>query len=196
MTESPTLGAASLIGYRDYLVILARGQMDPRLRAKLDASDIVQETLLKAHRAFGQFRGQTEQQLAAWLRAILSNTLANAIRSFWRHEGKAEFFSLDGALEQSSARLEAWLADGQLLPEEVASRNEQMLMLAGALAQLPDDQRCVLEAKHLHGLTVAEICEQTGRTKPAVVGLLYRAMKTLRALLDGRDCPADEGLVS
>jgi RNA polymerase sigma-70 factor (ECF subfamily) len=190
MMDSPSPGLVPLINYRDYLLTLARGQIGPRLRAKLDASDIVQETLLKAHRAIGQFRGRTEQQLAAWLKSILAHTLANAVRSLWRHEGPVAF-SLDQALEHSSAQPGAGLADGQL-PDDVASRNEQMLLLAEALSRLPDEQRGVLEAKHLLGLTVAEISQRTGRSKASVVGLLYRGMKSLRDLVEESGRPPED----
>jgi RNA polymerase sigma-70 factor (ECF subfamily) len=182
MPEFTPNGGAPLSRYRDYLLALARARVDARMWAKLDPSDIVQETLLKAHRAMDQFRGHTEAQLAAWLQTILANTLANALRTLGRHKGDAGI-SLDAALEESSVRLAAWLADDRLPPDQVAARNEQLLRLAGALAQLPEDQRVVLEMKHLQGFSVAEICERTGRTKASVVGLLFRGVKALRVLL-------------
>jgi RNA polymerase sigma-70 factor (ECF subfamily) len=183
MTESGPLSGTSLIRYREYLLLLARIHIEPRMRSKLDPSDVVQETLLKAYGAFAQFRGETEQQLAAWLRAILANTLANAVRAFGRRKGDAER-SLEATLEESSVRLAKWLADGELSPQQLAAQNEQLLRLARALALLPDDQRTVLELKHLRGCSVAEICEETRRSKASVVGLLFRGMRKLRALLD------------
>ena len=75
-------GQPSLERYRAYLHLLARLQLDPRLQSKLDASDVVQQTLVKAHNGRGQFRGQTDAELAGWLRRILANTLTDAAIPF------------------------------------------------------------------------------------------------------------------
>src|SRR3954470_22167833 len=68
--------------FRDYLRLLARLELDRRLRGKADPSDLVQETFLEAHRDFPQFRGGTEPELAAWLRQILARNLANLVRRY------------------------------------------------------------------------------------------------------------------
>jgi RNA polymerase sigma-70 factor (ECF subfamily) len=182
MADPATVGEISLTHYREYLLLLARLHFDPRLRGHLDPSDIVQDAMVKAYAALGQFRGQTEQELAGWLRTILTNTLANAVRTHGRRGGGLNL-SLDRAIDESSSRLQTAYATGELSPQQVASRNEDLLRLARALEQLPEDQRKVLEMKHLQGLKVAEICEAVGRSKPAVVGLLHRGLKALRVLL-------------
>jgi RNA polymerase sigma-70 factor (ECF subfamily) len=173
-----------LEGYRDYLRLLARTQLGPRLQAKLDASDVAQQAILQAHQARGQFRGTTEAEKLAWLRAILANVLAAASRRF---EAQARDVgrecSLEHDLEQSSSRLECLLASDQTSPSQRAVRCEELLRLAAALARLPDDQRQVVELHHLKGLPVAEVAEQMGRTRAAVVGLLFRGLKKLRRLL-------------
>src|SRR5262245_28933791 len=71
-----------LEGYRDYLRLLARLQLGPRLQSKFDASDIVQQALLQAHECRAQFRGATESEWLAWLRTILANALAATARRF------------------------------------------------------------------------------------------------------------------
>jgi RNA polymerase sigma-70 factor (ECF subfamily) len=178
---TPTGESFSPGSYRAYLRSLALARLDPRLRGEVDPSDVVQEALLKAIRDRAQFRGQTEQELVAWLRTILHNTLSNALRSRSRRKTDSSF-SFDESLAALSAQPVGQSGDRRLSPEDIAAHNEQLLALAAALAGLPDDQRAVVEMKHLFGLSVAEICEQTGRTKPAVVGLLYRGMKALRGL--------------
>src|SRR5206468_3622402 len=94
--------------YRDYLHLLARLQLDPRLHGKVDPSDVVQQTLIKAHQHREQFRGSTPAEQAGWLRRILANTLVDAARKFGRELDLQH--SLEQAVQNSSARLEAWLA--------------------------------------------------------------------------------------
>lgn len=174
----------SIEEYRAYLLLLARLQMGTRLRAKVDASDIVQQAILHAHESRARFRGETEGEWLAWLRAILANALAAALRRFdtqARDPGRER--SLEGELERSSSRLESLLVADQTSPSERAVRGEELLRLAHALARLPEDQRRVVELHYLRGLAVADVAEEIGRTRPAAVGLLFRGLKRLRELL-------------
>ncbi len=170
--------------YRNVLHLLARLQIDPRLRPKLDASDVVQQTLLRAHEKLNQFRGQSDAELGAWLREILANNLAMAARSY-RAERRdvARERSLDAGREGSGLLPGAWLAADQSSPSQHVMREEQLLHLADALECLPEEQRRAVELHHLKGLTVAEVARAMGRSKPAVVGLLFRGLKRLRVRL-------------
>jgi RNA polymerase sigma-70 factor (ECF subfamily) len=192
MKGTTDTGERPLGKYRDYLRVLARLQLEARLRGKLDASDLVQQTLLQAHAHRTQFRGATEAEWLGWLRAILANALAAAAREFeTAARDLSREQSLEAELERSSARLEHLLAADQSSPSEGAARTEELLRLARALVQLPDDQRRVVELHHLKGLRVAEVAAEVGRTRPAVVGLLFRGLKRLRELL-GRERGAQE----
>ncbi len=184
MSQTTPASQWELERYRNYLRLLARLQLDPRLRGKLDPSDLVQQTLLQAHQMQGQFRGATEAEQAAWLRQILVRTMANAARDLGRLKrdvGRER--SLEAAIEESSLRLEAWLASEQTSPSVRAEKNEQLLRLAEALEQLPDAQREAVELHHLRGLSLAELAGQLGRSEGAVAGLLHRGIKRLRKLL-------------
>jgi RNA polymerase sigma-70 factor (ECF subfamily) len=163
---------------------LARLQLDPRWQAKLDPSDIVQQTLLQAHQARHTFRGQSAAERAAWLRQILARVLANAVRDLGRAKrdvGRER--SLEVALEESNARLEGWLAAEQSSPSESVERNERLLQLAAALAQLPEDQREAVTLHHLQGWSLGELAKHLDRSEAAVAGLLHRGFKHPRELL-------------
>jgi RNA polymerase sigma-70 factor (ECF subfamily) len=184
MPENVAARGPDLERFRNYLRLLAHQQLDARLRSKLDSSDLVQQTLLAAHRARDQFRGTTDAELAAWLRRILANSLAQALRQFGGAQRNVALErSLEASLDESSARLERWLAREQLSPGEAAARQEQLLRLAEALDLLPEDQRTALDLKHLQGLPVEDIARQMARTGAAVAGLLRRGLKQLRELL-------------
>jgi RNA polymerase sigma-70 factor, ECF subfamily len=90
MPSAPESSNRSLESYREYLRLLARMNMDPRLQARIDRSDIVQQTLLKAHEKQDQFRGKTDAERAAWLRTILANQMGDVLRKFGRQQGARE----------------------------------------------------------------------------------------------------------
>jgi RNA polymerase sigma-70 factor (ECF subfamily) len=181
-------GSLTLERFRRYLEVLAEVQIDPRLRGKIDASGVVQQTLLEAHRALAQTEGWGEEQRLAWLRRILGNNLTDEIRKLTTQARDAHReCSLDAALEQSSARLEAWLIADQSSPSLHAQRHEQALRVADALSQLPDAQREALILQHWHGWPLADIGRHLGRSPAAVAGLLHRGLERLRAILQEKD---------
>lgn len=169
--------------YRDYLRLLARLHLDPRLKGQVDPSDVVQQTLLTAFAKLDQFRGTTDAERAGWLRAILANHMLYAARRFGR-QGGDRVRSIEAALDQSSARLGSILASDETSPSEGAIRAEEALRLASSLSRLPDDQREALELRHLQGLSVSEVGRIMGRTVPAVAGLLHRGSRALRAMME------------
>jgi RNA polymerase sigma-70 factor (ECF subfamily) len=173
--------APGLEPYREYLSLLARLQMGPRIQSLLDPSDVVQQTLLEAHQALPRFQGDSEAEMAGFLRRILSNNVADAFRRLGSGPGVPA--SVHALLEESSSRIEALLRDDRDRPDHLALRNEELLRLAKALDQLPPDQRSAVEMKHLMGWSVAKISGHIGKSETAVGGLLRRGMKRLRQLM-------------
>ena len=134
-----TSNAEALEPFRRYLEVLARVHLDPRLRGKLDPADVVQQTLLRACAALPELRGQSPEVLAAWLRKILARTLADTVKHYHRDRRDVDLeHSLEADLDRSSSGLAGWLAADQTSPSLAAQRNEELLRLADALADLPE----------------------------------------------------------
>ncbi len=170
--------------YRAYLYLLARSHIGPRHQARLDPSDIVQQSLLDAHRKQGQFRGSSEAERMAWLKQILANNLADAVRGLTRAKRDiARERSLDEQVGDSFSRVDGWLADVQASPSQQAVRSEELLGMADALANLPLAQREAIVLHHLQGLPLAEVGKQIDKTPAAVAGLLHRGLRRLRELM-------------
>jgi RNA polymerase sigma-70 factor (ECF subfamily) len=166
--------------FRSYLLLLARVRLDSTVRAKVDASDVVQQTLLEAHRDRAQFRGRTFGEQAAWLRQILARNLANVFRDLRRDKRDVTREQpLQAALEATASRLNAWLAAEQT-PSQQAVRQEDVIRLAEALTRLPENQREAVILRHWHGCSLMEIGECLGCTTAAVTGLLHRGLRSLR----------------
>jgi RNA polymerase sigma-70 factor (ECF subfamily) len=170
--------------YRSYLRMLAETRLDRRLRAKIDPSDLVQETMLQAFRAWGDLRGSSEGERLAWLRQILMRTLLHAVRDFGRAKRDvAREQPLVRLADHSSCQLEALCAADLTSPSQVAERAEELLRLADAMAELPEEQRAAVLAYYWRGATMQQIGEELERSGAAVAGLIYRGVRRLNRRL-------------
>jgi RNA polymerase sigma-70 factor (ECF subfamily) len=175
---------ADLERYREYLRLIARLELDPRLKRRMDPSDIVQQTMIEACTDLKQFRGQTPEQKAAWLRRILARNLANAARDNRRQRRDVALErSLEASIDSSSVRLRSWLAADQSSPSERAIREEEVLGLADALASLPQEEQDLLILRHWHGWSFAEISRHLGAAPSTMSRLYRRALGQLRGKL-------------
>ena len=176
--------AEALEPFRRYLEVLARVHLDSRLRGKLDPADLVQQTFLRAYAALGEVRDRSPEVLAGWLRKILARTLADTVKYYHRDRRDINLErSLEADLDRSSSGLAGWLAADQTSPSRAAVRNEELLRLANALADLPEPQREVVILKHCRGQTLQQIADHLGRTVPSVASLLRRGLEALRLRL-------------
>ncbi len=177
-----------LESYRNYLRLVARAGIDPALRVKADASDLVQETLMKAHQNFDQFQGRTEPELAAWLRQILARNLADLARRYRATgtRGVSREHSLDDVFHPSSRALGSLLATNGHSPSQSAQRREMGVVLADAMAELTADYREVIVLRTLEGRGWDEVARAMDRSSDAVRVLWARALKKLRPLIEAR----------
>lgn len=172
---------ADLNRFRSYLRLLARAQVGGWVQQRVDASDIVQETLLEAHRSLAQFDGGSEAELAGWLRRILARRLAHAFRDHTRQRRDIRRErSLEASLNASSARLEQFVASECSTPSQHAAAAERLQELAEALEALPPQQRQAITLHYLEGRTVPQIAAAMQRSEAAIGGLLHRGLQALK----------------
>ena len=171
--------------HRNYLKLLVTTQLEQKLRRRVSASDVVQETFLEANRDFPQFRGKTQGEFSAWLRRILVNNLHKVVEQHVlaakrdvRREVTLE--QLASSLEQSTARLETILPDTGTSPSGDAQQHEMEIALADHLAELPDDYRSVIVLRHIEDLSFDLIGEKLERSAGAARMLWLRAIQALR----------------
>lgn len=186
-------GASDSLGrlfqyYSNYLKLLVATHIDEKLQSRCSASDIVQETYCEAHRDFSKFRGQTESEFLAWLRAILVNNMAREIEKHIlaakrdvRREVRLD--AMCEAMERSAARLESALADEGPSPSSHVNRREYAVLLANYMAELPSDYRKVLVLRHCEGLPFKDVAKRMGRSTGAVRMLWLRAIVQIREKL-------------
>ena len=170
--------------FRGYLLVVAAGQIPPTLRTKVGASDLVQETLLKAHRHFAQFRGATSEELVGWLREILGNCTIDAARKFHGTQMRqlARELPLPGEADQPSFDPQ----DPSPTPRAAAMTDEESRLLATALKRLPARHQQAVLLRNWERLPFEEVGRRLNCTAEAARKLWFRAVERLRSELEPR----------
>src|SRR5262245_34426086 len=170
--------------HRNYLRLLAASCLHREMQGKADASDVIQETLLKVHENFRQFRGTTELEWMAWLRRILVHQLADIQKGYQRQRRQvSREQSLENLVDRSSARLCNMVPSAGLSPSQEAQRRETAALVADALAELEPGDRDVVILRNLHELNWHAVGERTGRSPDAARMAWARAMQRVGGLL-------------
>ena len=156
-------------------------RIDPRLAARIDPSDVVQTTCLEACRDFARFRGTSEAELLAWLRAVLANKVWHTVRDHLRAQKRTvrRELPLDDSGDGGLPLRKAMVAGGSS-PSGRAMRDEVEQRMKEFLKTVPADQRKAIQLRYLRGCSIAEVAERLGRSESAVAGLLKRGLKSLR----------------
>jgi len=166
--------------------VLVRSRCAGQLRGRVDSSDLVQETQLRAARHIGQFQGRTEAEWRAWLARIAEREIVRQLRRHLgaqkRAAGREQPLPDDGNSQAGVSRLEAW-RQTHSSPSQALVRRERALLLARVLAELPADHREVLILRHIEGVPFVEVAARLGRSEGAVRVLWTRALKKLRSAL-------------
>ncbi len=178
--HSPSLGSA-LVAYEPWLHWLADLEIGSRFQGKFSASDVVQQTMLAAWRDWDHFEGQEGPQRRVWLRSVLAHQLAQLARHYagtQKRDVNREQ-AIEHSLAQSSLRLEQLLPAEQSSPSGRAIVNENLLQLAAALGELPEDYRQVIQLRNFAGLPHAEVARRMNRSPGAIRMLWTRALAAL-----------------
>jgi RNA polymerase sigma-70 factor (subfamily 1) len=164
--------------YRAYLETLTFIQIDPRLRSGFSMSDVIQDTLLEAWHDLPRIETLDADGRKRWLRRMLTRNLIDKICAIKPKVLRTR--SLDAAAEESSCRLQRWLAVEDTSPGKRLVEEEEGLRLLEALSKLDPRQREALVLQQYHGWTLAQIAKHLGCTIGAVAGLHARGLKKLR----------------
>jgi len=176
--------------FTGYLTLITSTQIGPRLRRKLDPDDIVQETLLEAHRQFSNFRGHTGRELIGWIRRILAGQLALTLRRYLGTKRRdvrmerdcSDCFDYSGWTGNGAGmdQFDRALVADDASPSYLADQREQVQLLGHALDRLPEDYREVIVLRQVEALTFGETAQRMGRSEDAVQKLWIRALTNLR----------------
>ncbi len=191
--ETEALGELCAL-YRNYLRMVVRTGLGPRLRERVELSDVVQEALVEVVRQFPQFTGQTEAALLGWLRRLVGQKLADLGRyhSRAKRAGGATAVPLDAAPDpgggrggEEGGRLLDMLSLSQTSPSQAVSQREQLVLLADAVAGLADGEAEVLWLYYAEGLSFEAIGQRLGLSRKSVRGIYARGLKHLKRTMEG-----------
>ncbi len=171
--------------YRPYLRILARRHLDPVMSARVDPSDLVQQTCFEACRDLPKFRGQREAELIAWLRRILENNARNSVEVHIRAQKRSVHREkrVDPAPGDEQKSPVDHAATTESSPSRRAMRGEQAVRLAHEIESLPEDQSEAIRLRHIEGWTLRQLAAHFQRSESAVAGLIKRGLRSLRRRL-------------
>jgi RNA polymerase sigma-70 factor (ECF subfamily) len=163
--------------FRPQLCQWARRRIEGKIRARVDESDIAQQSCLSALRDFDRFEGSQLPEFIAWLRQIHEQNVRDVVRDHAVYEKRAVSRETDDRDAAEAART------GLASPSRQAMLGERAAKIARALQTLPEAQRETVRLRHLEGCSLAEIAERLGRTEAAAAGLLKRGLAKLREKL-------------
>jgi RNA polymerase sigma-70 factor (ECF subfamily) len=168
---------------RSFLWTLALREVPSDLRPKVSASDLVQESLLEAHRDFAGFGGSHPQELYAWLRRILLNNLANSRRRYRKLKRQLKREVPLQTFTDDSGRMNE-LPHPTPSPSKLVISAEREKRVEEALAKLSSDYQDVIRLRHKEHLSFGEIATQLKRSEVAVRKIWSRAIERLQRELD------------
>lgn len=176
-SDAPKLHLA-LADHAEFLRCYITRKIPRQLRSLLSTEDVLQEVWISAFRGIAGFKPNGPDAFSRWLMTIAERRLVDKIRearALRRGGGRLPFQEAD-AHQSSLVALYTCAVAGQRTPSREASAKEMSRAVRMAIAALPNDQRQVVQMRHIEGLSVAEIAVAVKRTKSSVHGLLHRGL--------------------
>ncbi len=172
-------------GIRPQLKVIAERSLDRRLGSRLDASDIVQQTMTDAFEAIEQLAIVTDRGLLAWLRTVLRHDVDDLVRKHIVAKTRSVRgqISIDASSPDGGALRDSLISDCST-PSNAAVRDEENAALYRALEKIRPDQAAAIRMRHLEGMPLDEIARTMSRSTNAVSQLILRGMTALKPLLE------------
>lgn len=174
---------AILEAHRPLLLRIANDEIEPRLKRKEAASDLVQKTLIEAHLDFDRFQSTDPSELFDWLRRILLNNIHDVRRRYIRSEKRRIDKELPLTSDHAQSLIRELSIHRQHSPESDAIRREDSEWLNQALEMLPRRYRQAILWRYRDGLSYEEMAARIDRSEDAVRMLCRRSLLELKSLL-------------
>src|SRR5687768_12959577 len=182
---------ALLARHRSRLECVVSFRLDPRLRGRVDAADVMQEAFIAATERRGEFFRQSEQPLFLWLRWMVGNTLLELhrhhlgarMRDPRREMAYGRGDGCGAGADDTRAELVAQLTAGATGPATAAGRADVKARLEEALGRMDPADREVVALRHFEQLTSAEAAQVLGIQERAAAKRYLRALERLREIL-------------
>lgn len=184
--DGAALGALFAL-FRDRLWRVVEFRLDPRLRRRVDADDVLQQAYLDAATRLEHYRGESPVAAFVWLRLVVLQTLADVHRTHlgtrMRDIGREVFLDAGGRTDATSVSLARHLIGPLTSPSGAAVRAETVAQLEEALAKMDPMDREVLALRHFEELSNNEVAEALGIQAKAASIRYIRALRRLKNIL-------------
>ena len=161
------------------LLLYVRVRLGPRLGARVEPVDVLQEVYLRAHRDFADFQRRAGGSFSGWLYRIADHQLRDLAGHFAADKRRA----LDQAVRGSEVI--GRLTREERGPATECARRQEHAALADSLAALPELEREALLLRHFHGLTLEAIAAQLETSEPTIRRAIARGQAKLGMRLRG-----------
>lgn len=170
---------------QDYLQAMAEKKLDHSLRRRVNAADMVQQTMTRMINGFDGFRGASSAEFYGWLNRILENEINATRRNLQR--GKRDIRREQELAEKSGVVRGPVPADPNLTPGSEAIKEEKLRQFHQVLDRLPVDYCQVIRLRSLQEMSFKEVAMAMDKSYDSVSKLWYRAIVRFQEELEKLD---------